>query len=322
MNILITGGGGFLGTRLAQALWQQQSLKQASAIRQITLLDIAFPNQSDARCTYLTGDLTDKSTLLAALGAKTDVVFHLASVVSGAAEADIDLGMRVNIDGTRALLDACRTQTQTPQLIFTSSLAVFGGALPAVLDDTTLPKPQSSYGAQKVCCEYLISDYTRKGFIDGRVLRLPTIAVRPGKPNMAASSFASGIIREPLNGQRSVCPVGRDAKLWLLSPRHAIKALIHAAELDATAWGNERVLNIPGITTSVGEMVEALARIGGEQAVARIDWQPDKRIQDIVLSWPTGFDTTRAQRMGFVADNDFLDIVKEYVQDAGLPHRA
>jgi nucleoside-diphosphate-sugar epimerase len=241
MKVLVTGGGGFLGYRLAQALLKKGTLSDAAGVEQaiarITLFDMAFPENADARLECVKGDLNDEDCVEAVLGGGVDAIFHLASVVSGAAEADFDLGMRVNLDGTRGLLDACCKQARPPRLVFTSSLAVFGGELPEVLDDGTTPNPQNSYGAQKVCCEYLIGDYSRKGFVDGRVVRLPTISVRPGKPNLAASSFASGIIREPLAGVAAVCPVSPDASLWLLSPARAIEALIHACELPSSAWG-------------------------------------------------------------------------------------
>ena len=241
MKVLITGGGGFLGYRLAQEILDRGTLADAdgkqATVSQIVLLDMAFPEQVDSRLKCLKGDLTDKAFLEAAFGTDTASVFHLASVVSGGAEADFDLGMRVNLDGTRSLLDTCRKQARPPRFVFTSSVAVFGGELAPVLDDSTTPNPQGSYGAQKVCCEYLVTDYSRKGFIDGRSLRLPTISVRPGKPNLAASSFASGIIREPLNGVASMCPVSRDTSIWMLSPGKVLAALIHAHDLPSSDWG-------------------------------------------------------------------------------------
>ena len=322
MKILITGGGGFLGSRLAKVLLKQGTLADANGeqvkIKQITLLDIAFPGEADPRLKYVAGDLTSKTVLEKALDKDTAAVFHLASVVSGAAEADFDLGMRVNLDGTRYLLDACRNLDQPPRVIFTSSLAVFGGKLPLILDDTTTPKPQSSYGVQKVCGEYLIRDYSRKGYIDGRALRLPTISVRPGKPNLAASSFASGIIREPLNGIAAPCPVSRETELWLLSPGKVIDALIHAHDLPTAAWEADRVVNLPGITTSVGEMVDALERVAGEKVTSLIEWKPDARIQAIILTWPVRFNTDNANKMGFKSDQDFEEIIRYYVSSEGI----
>ena len=322
MKVLITGGGGFLGYRLAQALLKKGTLADAAGgqapITQITLFDMAFPENVDARLKCVKGDLTDQAGVEAALGGDTGAIFHLASVVSGGAEADFDLGMRVNLDGTRGLLDLCRTQAKPPRFVFTSSVAVFGGELPEVLDDGTTPNPQGSYGAQKVCCEYLVTDYSRKGYIDGRSLRLPTISVRPGKPNLAASSFASGIIREPLNGVEAICPVGREAKIWLLSPAKVIDALIHAGELPSAAWGTKRVLNLPGTTAGVGEMIDTLRRIAGDAVADRICIQPDPRIEALVLSWPAAFKTERAAKLGFTADSNVESIIRSYIEDQGI----
>ncbi|WP_263770475.1 D-erythronate dehydrogenase [Propionivibrio soli] len=319
MKVLITGGGGFLGYRLAQALLKKGTLVDVEgkqeAISQIVLFDMAFPENADTRLKCVKGDLTDRACVEATLGGDTNAVFHLASVVSGGAEADFDLGMRVNLDGTRGLLDACRKQAKPPRFVFTSSVAVFGGELPEVLDDSTTPNPQGSYGAQKVCCEYLVTDYSRKGYIDGRSLRLPTISVRPGKPNLAASSFASGIIREPLNGAVSVCPVGRDARIWLLSPGKVIEALIHAYELPSSTWGVKRVVNLPGNTASVGEMIDTLRRIAGDKVADLIQIKPDPRIEALVLSWPARFRNDRAHQLGFSADKDVESIIRAYISD-------
>jgi nucleoside-diphosphate-sugar epimerase len=322
MKVLITGSGGFLGYRLAQALLKKGTLLDTAgepqAISQITLFDMAFPENIDARFKCVKGDLTDKAIVETSLGGDTDAVFHLASVVSGGAEADFDLGMRVNLDGTRGLLDACRKQIHPPRFLFTSSIAVFGGELPDVLDDGTAPNPQSSYGAQKVCCEYLVTDYSRKGFIDGRTVRLPTISVRPGKPNLAASSFASGIIREPLNGVTAICPVSRDASLWLLSPTKVIESLIYAFELPYSAWGTKRVLNLPGITVGVGDMIDSLRRIAGDKVADLIQMQADPRIEAIVLSWPARFKTERAYSLGFSTEKDTESLIRGYIEDQGI----
>lgn len=322
MKVLITGGGGFLGYRLAQALLKKGTLVDVEgkqeAISQIVLFDMAFPENADTRLKCVKGDLTDKACVESTLSGDTNAVFHLASVVSGGAEADFDLGMRVNLDGTRGLLDACRKQAKPPRFVFTSSVAVFGGELPEVLDDSTTPNPQGSYGAQKVCCEYLVTDYSRKGYIDGRSLRLPTISVRPGKPNLAASSFASGIIREPLNGAVSVCPVGRDARIWLLSPGKVIEALIHAYELPSSTWGVKRVVNLPGNTASVGEMIDTLRRIAGDKVADLIRIKPDPRIEALVLSWPARFRNDRAHQLGFSADKDVESIIRAYISDQGI----
>jgi nucleoside-diphosphate-sugar epimerase len=235
--------------------------------------------------------------------------------VSGAAEADFDLGMHVNLDGTRALLDTLRAEGRRPKFVFASSVAVFGGTLPEVVTDETTPGPQSSYGVQKLIGELLVGDCTRKGFIDGRAVRLPTIVVRPGKPNAAASSFASGIIREPLAGVEAVCPVDPRASMWLMSPRAAIANLVHAHELPAGRWTGPRSLSLPGITVSIASMLDALARVGGEAARGRVKMQPDPRIQAIVQGWPARFDTARADAMGFVRDGDFESIVRDYAKE-------
>ena len=322
MKVLITGGGGFIGYRLALALLKRGTLADAegkqTAISQITLLDIAFPTQVDPRLKCVTGDLTDKALLAKIMGSDTGSVFHLASIVSGGAEADFDLGLRINLDGTRALLETCRAQAKPPRYVFASTCAAFGGDLPEVVDDTTTPNPQSSYGAQKVCCEYLTTDYNRKGFIDGRSIRLPTISVRAGKPNLAASSFASGIIREPLAGVVSPCPVGPETCVWILSPGKVVDAFIHAHDLASSAWGVNRVLNLPGITTSVKEMVDALRKIAGDQAADLVEWKPDARVQAIVKTWPARFSTARALKLGFVADQNIEGIIRDYISEQGI----
>lgn len=322
MKVLITGGGGFIGYRLALALLKRGTLADAqgkqAAISQITLLDIAFPAQVDSRLKCVTGDLTDKALLAKIMGSDTNSVFHLASIVSGGAEADFDLGLRINLDGTRALLETCRAQAKPPRYVFASTCAAFGGDLPEVVDDTTTPNPQSSYGAQKVCCEYLTTDYNRKGFIDGRSIRLPTISVRAGKPNLAASSFASGIIREPLAGVVSPCPVGPETCVWILSPGKVVDAFIHAHDLASSAWGVNRVLNLPGITTSVKEMVDALRKIAGDQAADLVEWKPDARVQAIVKTWPARFSTARALKLGFVADQNIEGIIRDYISEQGI----
>lgn len=316
MKILITGGGGFLGFKLAQALLARGSLG-GKAISSITLLDGAFPPAlpPDARLKAVTGDVSDPQVIAGVCTPETEAVFHLAAVVSGAAEADFDLGMRVNLKGMELLLAQMRRCARPPRLVYTSSVAAFGGALPAVLDDTTIANPQTSYGAQKVIGEYLVTDYSRKGFIDGRSLRLPTIVVRAGKPNAAASSFASGILREPLNGVVSECPVAPETGVWLLSPRRVVEAFMHAWELPPEAWGTQRWLNLPGITATVAQMVEALRRVGGDAAAKRVVYKADARIQAIVKTWPANFRTPRALEMGFKPDADVASVIRAYLED-------
>jgi len=325
MKILITGGGGFLGFKLARTLLARGQLG-GRAITGITLLDGAFPPGLEGlekqKIRAVTGDVSDAATIAGVCAPDTDAVFHLAAVVSGAAEADFDLGMRVNLKGIETLLAQMRriatSGSQPPRLVYTSSVAAFGGELPAVLDDSTIANPQTSYGTQKVIGEYLVSDYTRKGFIDGRSLRLPTIVVRAGKPNAAASSFASGIIREPLNGVRSECPVAPQTGVWLLSPGKVVAAFIHAWELPPEAWGTQRWLNLPGITASVAEMVEAMRRVAGDAVAARVAYKADARIQAIVRTWPVNFRTPRALAMGFKPDADVESVIRAYIADENV----
>jgi D-erythronate 2-dehydrogenase len=319
MRVLLTGGGGFIGARLARALLERGELG-GQAISKLTLFDSAFPAPAprDSRVEVTQGDISEAATLAAAASRDTRAVFHLAAVVSGAAEADFDLGMRVNLEGTRALLERLRHCAEPPRLVFASSVAAFGGELPAELDDSTTPLPQTSYGTQKVVGEYLVADYSRKGYIDGRSLRLPTIVVRAGRPNAAASSFASSIIREPLNGEVCECPVDADTGVWLLSPRRVVEAFIHAYELPGEAWGTKRVVNLPGITATVREMLEALERVAGAKVAQRVAFKPDARIQAIVRTWPVRFRTPRAVQMGFHADRDIESVIRDYIADAGI----
>jgi len=308
MKALITGGGGFLGSRLAAAL------RARDAKADITLVDVAFPPGLESKYRCIAGDVASRELIGRALGDDTDSIFHLAAVVSGGAEADFDLGYHVNLDGTRELLEAARKLKKPPRVVYTSSVAAFGGVLPEVLDDSTTPAPQTSYGTQKVIGEYLVADFTRKGFIDGRSLRLPTIVVRPGKPNLAASSFASGIIREPLAGVAADCPVPDSTGVWILSPRRVVEAFLHAHDLPSSAWPTTRVVNLPGITLSVREMIDAMGRVAGREAVDRVKFVPDARIQGIVKTWPVRFRTDKALAMGFKADEDFESIVRDHMQ--------
>jgi len=319
MKILITGGGGFLGSRLARTLLARGTLG-GKPIRSITLLDGAFPSAVEnlQKVKAVTGDVSDAKTIASVCLPDTDAVFHLAAVVSGAAEADFDLGMRVNLRGIELLLAQLRKCSRPPRLVYTSSVAAFGGDLPAVLDDSTIANPQTSYGAQKVIGEYLITDFSRKGFIDGRSLRLPTIVVRAGKPNAAASSFASSVIREPLNGAISECPVAPETGVWLLSPRRVVDAFIHAWELPPEAWGTQRWLNLPGITASVAEMVAALRKVAGDAAAKRVVYKADARIQAIVQTWPVNFRTPRALAMGFKPDAGVESVIRDYIADENI----
>jgi D-erythronate 2-dehydrogenase len=318
MKILITGGAGFLGQRLAKRLLERGHL-DGQPVNEVVLLDVARPSDetllNDERVRAETGDISDRAVLERYIDGTTQAIFHLAAIVSGQAEADFDLGMKINLDASRALLDVCRAAGHAPRVVFTSSVAVYGGTLPDVVQDDTALNPQSSYGTQKAIAELLLSDYTRRGFVDGRVLRLPTISVRPGKPNAAASSFASGIIREPLNGERSVCPVGGDTRVWVLSPKSAIEALIAGCEIDRAKLGNRPVVNLPGLSVSVDEMVAALREVAGDEAVARIDFQREERIEKIVCSWPGAWNTARAEQLGLKGDPTFADVIRAYISD-------
>ena len=312
MKVLITGGGGFIGSRIAFALQARDPKAR------ITLVDTAFPPGLESRFTCLAGDVASPQLIEKALGHDTDSIFHMAAVVSGGAEADFDLGYHVNMDGTRVLLEAARKLAKPAKVVYASSVAAFGGVMPEVLDDSTTPAPQTSYGTQKVIGEYLVADYTRKGFIDGRSLRLPTIVVRPGKPNLAASSFASGIIREPLNGVAAECPVPDTTGVWILSPRRVVEALVHAHDSAASAWPSSRVVNLPGITLSVREMIDAMGRVAGPNCVGRVKFVPDARIQAIVKTWPVRFRTERALAMGFKPDDGFESVVRDYLATEGV----
>jgi D-erythronate 2-dehydrogenase len=320
MNVVITGGAGFLGTRLARQLLLRGTLRDAESrehpIDRIVLVDVVpAPAFADSRIVPVTGDIADPDLLARAIDAKTTSIFHLAAIVSGMAEADFELGLRINVDATRLLLDICRRIGHRPRLVFTSSVAVYGGDLPPTVTDTTAVNPRSSYGAQKAVAELLINDWTRRGFVDGRVLRLPTISVRPGRPNAAASSFASGIIREPLNGEDAVCPVAASTRLWLMSPSTAIECLITGHELQADALGQNRTVNLPGISVTAGEMAAALGRVAGPEVASRIRWEPDDRIERIVASWPGACHTARALALGFPGDATFDAIIRTYIKD-------
>ena len=322
MKVFITGGGGFLGYRLALRLLERKTLVgpdgKPTAISQIKLFDAAFAPNPDPRLQCVKGDIAELDVVKAALDRDTASVFHLAAVVSAHAEAEFDVGYRVNLDGTRNLLEACRDLDAPPRVIFASSLAVFGGRLPAVVDDSITPTPQTSYGTQKVIGEYLVNDYSRKGLLDGRSLRLPTIVVRPGKPNLASTSFASGMYREPLNGEVCEVPVEDSIEMWILSPGKVLDDFVHAHDLPATAWGTNRAITLPGITFSVKEGVEALRRIAGDEVAKRVVFKPVERINNMVRTFPARFRADRGAAMGFKADTDIGGIIEDYIASESI----
>jgi nucleoside-diphosphate-sugar epimerase len=320
MRIVITGGAGFLGTRLARKLLERGSLVDAAGtsrpLRELVLLDMTAAAVDDRRVTAVAGDLADPAVIERVVTADTDSIFHLAAVVSGQAEAEFDTGMRVNLDATRALLERCRKLNKPPRFVFTSSLAVFGGKLPDPVPDDAPLTPQTSYGTQKAIGELLVYDMTRKGFIDGRSLRLPTVTVRPGKPNKAASSFASGIIREPLSGIDAVCPVPPQTEIWITSPRQVIDNLIVGHDVAAAKFpGDTRSVNVPGLRISVAAMVDALRRVAGDPVAARVEWRVDPAIDRIVRTWPPNFAPRLGPALGMAADTNFDDIVRAYMAD-------
>ena len=330
-NVVITGGAGFLGSRLARELLAAGSLgvagRGARPLSRMTLIDQApVPPDlaADERVTAVQGDVGD---LLDPLGAgpgtltDADVIFHLAAAVSGECEADFDLGLRANLRATEALLASARALGTSPVVVFSSSLAVFGGSdelpLPAVVDDLTRPNPQTSYGAQKHIGEQLLADYTRKGLLRGRALRLVSVSVRPGKPNAAASGFMSGVIREPLAGQRAVCPVAPETEVALASPATAIAGLVRAATASDDAWGGRTAVNLPAITISLAAMADALARVAGPEVSALIDWAPDPEIARMVAGWPARVRADRASHLGLTPDRDFDTIIRMHIAESG-----
>jgi nucleoside-diphosphate-sugar epimerase len=329
LQVLITGGSGFLGSRLARELLAAGELaaggEPAAPIAGITLADISSPPAdlaADARVRVRRGDLRDMLTV-GGIGwqavREADVIFHLAAAVSGECEADFDLGIRANLRATEALLAACRAHGAAPVVVFASSVAAFGASgdhpLPEVVTDDTLPNPQTSYGTQKVMGEYLLADYTRKGFLRGRAVRLATVVVRPGRPNAAASGFLSGIIREPLAGQRAVCPVPPPTAAAIASPAKAVAALFGAVRATDSAWGGHSAMNMPSLTVTVADMVAALERARGADAAALIDWVPDPQIATIVESWPARFRADRALRLGLTPDPDFDSIIAMHIAE-------
>ncbi|WP_370318627.1 D-erythronate dehydrogenase [Oricola sp.] len=317
MRIAITGAAGMVGRKLTERLIADGTLNGA-AIESLHLQDIVpfEPPQASFDITAETSDLADPGVAEALAARDADMVFHLAGVVSGEAEANFDKGYRANLDGTRFLFDAIRLREgYAPRVVYSSSIAVFGAPFPPAIGDDFQQVPLTSYGAQKQIGELILTDYTRRGFMDGVALRLPTICVRPGKPNLAASGFFSSIIREPLAGKEAVLPVSRDVVHTHASPRSAVGFLLHAAGLPSEEIGPRRAITLPGVAVSVGEQIEALRRIAGDKAVALIREQHDPAISAIVEFWPQRFEANRASRLGFTAETSFDDIIRIHIED-------
>jgi nucleoside-diphosphate-sugar epimerase len=320
LHILVLGAAGMVGRKLTERLVRDGRLG-GREITRLTLQDVVAP-QNPAGNTIptrlVTSDFADPGTAAPLVAERPDVIFHLAAIVSGEAEVEFDKGYRINLDGTRYLIDAIRAVGggYKPRLVFTSSVAVFGAPFPDKIGDEFFLTPLTSYGTQKAICELLIADYTRKGFLDGIGIRLPTICVRPGKPNKAASGFFSNIIREPLAGEGAVLPVSENVRHWHASPRSAVGFLVHAGTMDTAAMGARRNLSMPGLAATVGEQIAALERVAGKNVTARIRREPDPAIISIVDGWPRQFDTQRALKLGFTtAEKTFDDIIRIHIED-------
>lgn len=319
MHVMIMGAAGMVGRKLTERIRRDGTLAGKSVDR-LTLVDVVAPEAPASfpgAVATETADLAAAGTAERLVALRPDIIFHLAAVVSGEAEADFDKGYRVNLQGAQALFEAIRHVggDYKPRLVFTSSIAVFGAPFPDKISDTFLSAPLTSYGTQKAICELLLSDYSRRGFFDGVGIRLPTICIRPGKPNKAASGFFSNILREPLAGKKAVLPVSPDVRHWFASPRAAVGFLLHAAEIDSATLGARRDLSMPGLSATVGEEIDALRRIAGEKAVARIRREPDETIIRIVAGWPRDFDASRAIALGFRAETSFEDIIRAHIED-------
>ncbi len=313
MHILITGAAGFLGSRLIRSLIAGPA--GLLPISRIVAADIASSPIDDGRVVHRIGTITDPDFVRSIVEPGLDIVYHLAAALSGQSEAEFDTGMQVNVDATRGLLEACRRLSRAPRVIFASTIAVFGGPLPDVVPENAVLRPQSSYGTAKAIAELLVHEYSRRGFIDGVACRLATVAIRPGRPNSALSSFVSGIIREPLAGVTTVCPVPLETPVWISSPRTVTGNLAHAAGISSAELDGERVLNFPGLRVTPGQMLDSLERLAGPAARARVRCEPDDRVARIVASWPGALDATRALRLGFTADRHVDDVVREYMSE-------
>ena len=321
MNTLIIGAAGMIGQKLANRLTADGRIGEQT-LTGLVLADVIKPpepaaNTLDTTCTAC--DLTQSGVAEQLVASEPHVIFHLAAIVSGEAEANFEKGYEINLDGTRALLEAIRARHEAtgykPTVIFTSSIAVYGAPFPPVIDDEFHLTPLTSYGTQKAICELLLADYNRRGIVNGIGLRLPTICIRPGKPNKAASGFFSNILREPINGQTAVLPVDDTVRHWFASPRAAINFLIHAAGLPRSTVGTRCNLNLPGLSVTVAEQLQSLERVVGSDALKLVRHQPDDSIRAIVCNWPESFNAQRAEALGFIAERSFDDIIRVYLED-------
>jgi len=321
MHILIIGAAGMVGRKLAARLAKDGNL-DGRAIEAMTLIDVVTPEVPagfTGKAVLESGDVSAAGEAERIVAKRPDVIFHLAAIVSGEAELDFDKGYRINLDGTRHLFDAIRVahgqDGYKPRVVFTSSIAVFGAPLPYPIPDDFHTTPLTSYGTQKAICELLLSDYSRRGFFDGIGIRLPTICIRPGMPNKAASGFFSNILREPLVGQEAILPVSEDVRHWHASPRAAVGFLIDAATISVEKVGPRRNLSMPGLSATVGEQIEALRRVAGEKAVSLIRREPDEMIMRMCAGWAPGFEAKRAIELGFTAETSFDQIIKVHIED-------
>ena len=319
MKILIMGGAGMIGQKLLNLILSNPKLrnKQITEITLFDIIDSPYPSDSKIPIIVKSGDISNQQTSVDLVSSKPDIIFHLAAIVSGQAEQEFDLGWNINAKGSWGLFEAIRNigDNYCPRVVFTSSIAVFGAPFPEKITDDFFTTPLTSYGAQKAISELLLSDYSRKGMIDGVSIRLPTICVRPGKPNLAASGFFSGIIREPLNGKEAILPVSTEVRHWHATPRSAAGFLIHAAEIDTSLLNHRITLNMPGLSVTVQEQIEALERVAGNSVVKLIKHKPDPVIQKIVSGWARDFETKRSSQLGFKAENNFDERIKVYIED-------
>jgi len=321
MHILIIGAAGMVGRKLTDRLVIERTLNGLD-ITELTLVDVVEPPVPvgfAGKVSAVTADLASPGASRGLIDGRPDIIFHLAAIVSGEAEADFEKGYRINLDATRGLFDAIRVEglraPYKPRVVFTSSIAVFGAPFPDKVADEFIQAPLTSYGTQKLIGELLLADYSRRGFFDGIGVRLPTICIRPEKPNKAASGFFSSILREPLNGQEAVLPVSEDVRCWFASPRAAVGFLVHATTVDLSRVGARRTLNMPGLSATVGEEIEALRRIAGDKVVKLIRREPDPTIDRIVAGWPRDFEALRALELGFRAETSFDDIIRAHIED-------